>query len=145
MSALPGKGWEFRSTIKAVWHRCRDWIAGSPASDLSCCGEAEIERIARDIQMSPAELHALIRRGPEAADLLLERMAALDLDPKEVSQVEPQTFRELQRSCALCESKRQCAQDLTGRPANSEWQDYCPNATTLRALDALPWKSRKEW
>jgi hypothetical protein len=145
MSALPDEGGDFRSAIKAVWHRCRDWIAGYPASDLPCCGEAEIERIAHDIQMSPAELHALIRGGPGAADLLLERMAALDLDPKEVSQVEPQTFRDLQRSCALCESKRQCDRDLTGKAASPEWKDYCPNAAALLALDAMPWKSRKEW
>lgn len=145
MSALPDKEGGFRSSIKAIWHRCHHWIAGYPAPDLSCCGEAEIERIARDVQMSPAELRALIRRGPEAADLLLERMAVLDLDPKEVSQVAPQTFRDLQRSCALCESKRRCVRDLTGNAASPEWKDYCPNASTLLALDALPWSSRKEW
>jgi hypothetical protein len=25
------------------------------------------------------------------------------------------------------------------------WQDYCPNAQTLIALDVLPWTSRREW
>lgn len=115
------------------------------ASVLSCCADAEVERMARDMQMSPAELRAVVRRGPNAADLLLKRMAALDLDPSEVSQVAPETFRDLQRSCALCESKRRCSRDIASNPAKPEWKDYCPNAATLMALDAMPWVSRREW
>jgi hypothetical protein len=42
--------------------------------------------------------------GPESAELLLRRMAALDLGRKEVAQTEPQTFRDLQRICTRCES-----------------------------------------
>jgi len=105
----------------------------------------EVERIARDVRMTPAELRAIAKRGPEAADLLLRRMAALDLDPAEVSQVGPQTFRDLQRVCSLCESKRRCARDLARDSAMPAWQDYCPNAQTLIALDVLPWTSRREW
>ena len=145
MSAPPNKGGIFRSTIKAVLHRCREWIVSDPASVLSCCGEEEIERIACDLRMSPVELRTIVKRGSAAADLLLKRMAALDLDPKEVSQVETQTFRELQRSCALCESKRRCVRDLKGNNVSIEWKDYCPNAATLLALDSLPWRSRREW
>lgn len=143
MSALPGK--ESRSSFKAFLQWCREWASGDSASDLSCVAEAEFERIARDLRMSAAELRAVARRGPEAADLLLQRMTALDLDPTEVSQIGPETFRDLQRSCALCESKRRCARDLARDPANPAWKNYCPNNATLMALDALPWASRKEW
>jgi hypothetical protein len=112
---------------------------------VSCCGELEIERIARDVRMSPADLRAVAKRGPEAANLLFERMAALDLDPAEVAQVGPQTFLDLQRVCSLCESKRRCVRDLAHDAAGPQWQDYCPNAKTLMALDVLPWASRREW
>lgn len=115
------------------------------ASELSCCAEADIERIARDLQMSPAELHAVVQRGPNAADQLLKRMAALDLDPGEVSRLAPETFRDLQRTCALCESKRRCSRDIARDPAKPAWKDYCPNAATLIELDAMPWASRREW
>ena len=29
--------------------------------------------------------------------------------------------------------------------ADPAWQDYCPNAATLMALNALPWRARREW
>lgn len=143
MSALPGG--ENRSPFKAFLQWCRDWASLDSMSDLSCAAEAEVERIARDMRMSPAELRAVARRGPEAADLLLRRMAALDLDPTEVSQVGPETFRDLQRACALCENKRRCARDLARGPDLPAWKEYCPNNATLMALDALPWASRGEW
>jgi hypothetical protein len=144
MTDLSG-GEERRSPFEAIWRVLSDWVRGPSASEVSCCGEVEIERIARDVRMTPAELRAVAKRGPKAANLLLRRMAALDLDPAEVSQVGPQTFRDLQRVCSLCESKRRCVRDLAHDPTMPQWQDYCPNAQTLMALDVLPWASRREW
>jgi hypothetical protein len=144
MTDLSG-GEERRSRFDAMWRVLSDWVRGPSGSGISCCGEAEIERIARDVRMTPAELRAMANRGPEAAELLLERMAALDLEPAEVAQVGPETFRDLQRVCSLCESKRRCVRDLAHDAAAPQWQDYCPNAQTLMALDALPWASRREW
>lgn len=144
MSAL-SREQEGRSTIKAILQSCWDWVTGESASELSCCGETEIERIAKDLRMSPADLRALAKQGPHAADLLLRRMAALDLDPVEVSEAGPQTFRDLQRTCALCESKRRCARDLARDSIDPAWKDYCPNAETLSALNVMPWASRREW
>jgi hypothetical protein len=114
-------------------------------SELKCCGEDEVERIAKDVGVSPAEFRKLVSRSPDAADLLLRRMAALDLDRNEVSRTEHRTFQDLQRVCTLCDSRRRCARDLARDSANPGWQDYCPNASTLMALDALPWAARREW
>jgi uncharacterized protein DUF6455 len=134
-----------RPGFEALWRVLSDWVTGRSPSWGSCSGELEIERIARDVRMSPAELRAVAKRGHEAANLLLERMAALDLDPAEVAQVGPETFRDLQRVCSLCESKRRCARDLSRDAAAPQWQDYCPNAQTLMALNVLPWASRRQW
>ena len=65
-------------------------------------------------------------------------MAALDLDPEEVSQTEPRTFQDLQRVCTLCDDHRRCARDLSRNSAIPAWKDYCPNAETLMALSAMP-------
>ncbi len=143
MRGLPNRE-ESQSRFETMWRVLSDWIRG-PYSGVSCCGEEEIERIARDVRMTPAELRVLAKQGPGAADLLLERMAALDLDPAEVAQIGPETFRDLQRVCSLCESKRRCVRDLAHDAAAAQWQDYCPNAQTLMALDVLPWASRREW
>ncbi len=144
MTDLPG-GEQNRSRFKAMWRVLSDWVRGPSGSTVACCGELEIARIARDVRMSPADLRAVAKQGPGAANLLLERMAVLDLDPAEVAQVGPQTFRDLQRVCSLCESKRRCTRDLAHDATAPQWEDYCPNAQTLMALDVLPWASRREW
>ena len=144
MSALPGgqKSW---SPVDAILQWCRDWTRRGSASELKCFGEEEVERIAKDVGVSASELRTLARFGPEAADLLLRRMAALDLDRNEVARTEPGTFQDLQRVCTMCESHRRCARDFARDSANPEWKDYCPNAATLIALSALPWAARREW
>jgi len=141
MAAL-SKRW---SAIKTVLKRWQDSRKGS-VLDLRCCAEDEVEHMARDLGVSVPELHRLASLGPESADLLLRRMAALDLDIKEVCEVAPQTLRELQRTCTLCANKRLCARDFArDAGTNPAWENYCPNAATLMALNALPWSSRSEW
>ncbi len=142
LALLEGKSW---SPTKAVLQWWRDWIRKGPALELKCCGEDEVERMAKDIGLSASELRRLANLGPDSADLLLRRMAALDLDRNEVSRTEPRTFQDLQRVCTMCNSHRRCKRDLAGDSADPAWQDYCPNAATLMALNALPWRARAEW
>lgn len=142
MSALLNrmKSW---SPLSAIWRWIRD--DNDALDDLQRCAEGEIERIARDNGLSVSEFRTLASLGPNAADLLERRMAALDLDPVEVSQIAPHTFRDLQKLCSLCKSHGRCLRELARDPANEAWKDYCPNAETLLALNALPWSSRSEW
>jgi Family of unknown function (DUF6455) len=84
-------------------------------------------------------------KGSESADLLQDRMAALDLDRGEVARREPATFQDLQRVCTMCSCHRRCARDLERDPLNAAWEDYCPNVTTLKALGVQPWAVRREW
>jgi hypothetical protein len=142
LALLEGKSW---SPTKAVLQWWRDWISKGPALELKCCGEDEVERLAKDVGLSASELRRLANLGPDSADLLLRRMAALDLDRNEVSRTEPRTFQDLQRVCTMCNSHRRCRRDLARDSADPAWQDYCPNATTLMALNALPWRTRAEW
>ena len=143
MSALPvGQ----KSLIEAVSQWWRQWARGGSARfELKCCGEEEVERMAKDIGLSSSELRRLASLGPDSADLLLRRMAALDLDRKEVSQTEPRTFQDLQRLCSMCNHHRRCRGDLARDADDPAWHDYCPNASTLMALNALPWRARSEW
>jgi len=143
MSALPvGQ----KSLTKAVSQWWREWIRrGSARFELKCCGEEEVERMAKDIGVSPSELRRLANLGPDSADLLLRRMAALDLDRNEVSRTEPRTFQDLQRVCTMCNHHRRCRGDFARDADDPAWHDYCPNASTLMALNALPWRARSEW
>jgi hypothetical protein len=63
----------------------------------------------------------------------------LQLDKDEIARVEPVTFRELQRLCALCESREECEMGLTDDFADVAWHAYCPNAAILNALGELSW------
>jgi hypothetical protein len=134
-----------QSPLQTLRAWCKAWFKGDSESDFGCCSEAEIERMARDVRMSVSELRALAKKGPEAADLLLRRMAALDLDPKEVALLEPAAFRDMQRVCTMCKSHRRCAWDFARRAPVSTWERYCPNTSTLEALDGMPWTARREW
>ena len=145
MSAASGarRSWSVLEAISKWWSDRAS--ANSALAELTCAGADQVERIAKDVGMSASELGTLVSRGPEAANELLRRMAQLDLDRTEVSRSEPRTFQDLLRVCTMCESKRRCRRDLDTDPTAPGWQDYCPNAATLKALDAMPWLTRREW
>ena len=131
---------------KAVLQWWRGWTRRSAARlEFKCRGEDEVERMAKDVGVSASELRRLACLGPDSADLLLRRMAALDLDRNEVSRTEPRAFQDLQRVCTMCNHHRRCRRDLARDSDDPAWEDYCPNATTLMALNALPWRARSEW
>ena len=133
--------------IHSPMEAIRQWYRGLTRSQstLAECGAEGLERMAHDIGVSSAELYKLASRGPESADLLCRRMEVLDLDHDEVARVERATFQDLQRVCSMCDCKKRCARDLARDPADPVWKDYCPNAQTLTALNALPWATRQEW
>lgn len=114
-------------------------------ADLALCDPSEKEQIARDIGVSTDELRQFAKSDSGAADQLQQRMAALDLDPKEVARTSPATMRDMQRLCTLCKKRRQCARDLARDASDPVWKDYCPNLEPLTSLDAMPWVGRNEW
>ncbi len=125
------------------WH---DWrLSTARYADLEDGSDFDINRMARDAGLTTHELHRLVHRGHHSADLLLCRMAALDLDPQEVDEVDRATFLDLERVCTTCDCKGRCKRDLARRPDDACWEDYCPNVATLKMLDALPWAARREW
>ncbi len=129
-----------RSLIHIISGWWQAWTRNiSTSSELSWCTEGEVERISRDMGLPAQELRRLAQYGPDAADLLLRRMVALHIDQNEVFQTEPGTFRDLQRVCTLCESRRRCARDLARDSTDPVWEDYCPNIATLKMLNAMPW------
>ena len=134
-----------QSPIEALWQRCRDWITGHAASNFGYCTEDEVAGMAHDIGVSAGELRQLASHRPGSADLLLRRMAALDLDENEIARTERATLQDLQRVCTMCECHGRCLRDLARNAADPAWKDYCPNADTLIALNALPWANRHEW
>jgi hypothetical protein len=112
-------------------------------ADLAACSADDVDRTARDIGLSGWELRQLARHWSDNAELLFRRMAALKLDPDEVAAADRATFQDLERLCTVCDCKGRCKRDLTNRPDDARWEDYCPNVATLKMLNALPWASRR--
>ena len=132
-----------RSPVQALSDWWQAWTGFNPAySDLSCCAQDEVERIAHDIGVSPAELRKLAELGPDSADKLLQRMKALKLDPDSVASAEPPTFQDLQRICSLCDEHKRCGEDFASKSEARDWEHYCPNASTLKLLTTVPWSKR---
>jgi Family of unknown function (DUF6455) len=126
---------ERRSLRDIVSNWWRNWRSErAQLAELAECGSDETGRIAHDMGLTAPCLLALARKGPDAADLLPRRIAALHMDATEIARAEPVVLRDLQRLCTLCESKGHCAHDLDQDVTTAEWERYCPNAYTLSAL-----------
>jgi len=124
-------------SVRRLVYWWQGWIKRRSAMvQLGCCDRAEVVRMAHDIGVSSEELYTLAGKWPDSTDLLLRRIDESKLDATEITKVEPQVMRDLQRVCTLCASKRKCSHDLAARPSDPAWQTYCPNATTLKSLVA---------
>jgi hypothetical protein len=126
-----------RSVLDNIRRRYRDWRAARRAAfELQCVGAAEVERVAQELGLSSSALQSLVTH-PDERELLAKRLTGLHLKP---SALPRETFRDMQRVCSMCGCKYRCGRDLALKPLDSDWQkwrEYCPNATTLTALEAV--------
>ena len=96
---------------------------------------ANFSQIAGELRMSSAELEALVRQGPHAADELPKMLAALGVNQQDLERTEPHVLRDMERVCALCRHKAQCDRDLADGTAAENYHGYCGNAATLESLE----------
>lgn len=101
--------------------------------ELAAMDGSELERLAAELGMTSRDIHHLVGLGPDAAALLYCRLAALGITRADVERVAPGLARDLERTCACCNHKHTCENDLDSRPNATDWQDYCPNATALES------------
>jgi hypothetical protein len=123
------------TAVDALLARLREWWRRE--DELSRLDPKEVGRIAADLGMSTSALKDLAARGPDAANLLYERMRALGLSKADVDHAAQGVMRDLQRTCACCKEKGICEKDLTKHPDDPVWKSYCPNAITLESLTRL--------
>ena len=92
-----------------------------------------VERIANDLQVSPADLEELVRRAP-TADELPRLLEALGISARDLARVEPMVGANLERVCTLCKSKPECNRDLASGASAEHYQEYCLNASRIARL-----------
>jgi hypothetical protein len=91
-------------------------------------------QIASDLRISSADLEALVRQGPHAADELPKMLRALGIDQADLARTEPLVLRDMERVCSLCNQKRQCGHELAAGTAAAHYEEYCGNAPTIDGL-----------
>ena len=128
-----------QDAVGALLGRIRDWWRRQ--AELNALDNKEIGRIAEDLRISSDILRNLVARGPDAANLLYERMQALGISKVDVDKAAEGVLRDLQRTCACCNEKGVCEKDLAERPDDPVWKSYCPNAVTLESLSELKARS----
>ena len=111
--------------VKAAWRR------NSAANEVARLDKTEALCIARDLGVSIADLRALAGQDESAADLLVRRMASLNIDS---NKLDPAVMRDLQRCCSLCVDKKLCIHEFEDKPREAMWPKYCPNEHTLAEL-----------
>jgi hypothetical protein len=95
---------------------------------------ANFSQIASELRMTSADLEALVRQGPHAADELPMMLSALGIDQDALARTEPLVLRDMERVCAMCSHKRQCDRDLAAGTAAAHYEEYCANAPTIDSL-----------
>ncbi len=98
----------------------------------------ELERVAHEFGVTPADLHMLVRQGALSADELPKMLAVLGIDEAAISRAQPALLRDMERVCSFCTHKRQCNRELAAGTAPSNYVEYCGNAD---AIDELRLKS----
>jgi len=93
----------------------------------------DIEAIAYDLNISPAELVTLIATSPDSQEQLRERLAYAGLTEESLAASHPDELRDLRRVCSQCASKARCSKDLRHKRIATP-SKYCPNELTLRSL-----------
>ncbi len=93
----------------------------------------EIETVARDLNISPAELVTLMSTSAESLELLRLRISYAGLAEESLAASHPEELRDLRRVCSQCSAKARCARDLEHKRIATP-SKYCPNELTLRSL-----------
>jgi transposase-like protein len=129
------------SVANSVFSPLRDWMRKCKLirqcrQQLDECDSYEVARIARDVGVSPHDLRRMVKLGPDATKLLLSRMDALHLNGDALARSEPDVMRDLQRLCSTCANKKRCKRNLAHDSKNPVWRQYCPNESTLVALQS---------
>ena len=123
------------SVFERLTHTFTDWLNHRrELNEMRQLNHDEFDRIAHDLQISPADLNELVNQGPHAADELPKLLAALGINANDLARVEPVVLHDMERVCALCNHKRECDHDLAAGTAAEHYQEYCLNESTIAGL-----------
>ena len=103
-------------------------------AELDTFPPSDLQHIAQDVGVSVSDLRvvAAAHRGP--GELLPRRLTLLGLDPAYIVSAQTTTYRDLERTCAMCPAWRRCARDLAKGDVQAGMGSYCLASPTIDAL-----------
>ena len=121
--------------VENAIHLFGDWLKHRrEMREISDMDSGDFARIARDLNVSPAELDAVVRQGPHASDELPRLLKVLGIDEATLSRTQPVLQRDMVRVCAACQKKALCNHDLDSGTLAQRYDEYCPNAPAIDEL-----------
>jgi hypothetical protein len=84
--------------------------------------------------VSVSDLRIIAGAHPGPSELLPLRLKLLGIDPGYVRSALTATYRDLERTCAMCTAWRRCARDLANRDVQAGMDSYCLCSPTIDAL-----------
>jgi hypothetical protein len=97
-------------------------------------GNGEVAKIARELNIQPADLDTLVHQGPHAADELPGLLARLGIDRDLLAKTQPLVLRDMTRVCTSCQQKHRCNRDLDAGTSAQHYAEYCLSASTIDDL-----------
>jgi hypothetical protein len=91
----------------------------------------ELARVARELNVTPADLERLVRQGAQGANELPYTLTALGIDETALWRAEPALLRDMERVCSFCTHKRRCHEELAAGTAPTNYVEYCENSETI--------------
>jgi hypothetical protein len=82
--------------------------------------------------------------GSKRAGSCPKVLHAVGLDPATVKHQHPDLVRDMTVACSIFQAKHECQHDLNGDTAARRFQQYCPNAREISALEAERWERREK-
>ena len=120
-----------RAFLRAVLQRVKDALPR--LTDIQHLASWELEAIARELNLSKAELDALAFAPSGSLESLSRRLSHAGLSEQALAATHGDVLRDLRRTCSRCPSKARCARDLK-HERRATPAKYCPNEQTLRSL-----------
>lgn len=93
------------------------------------------DTLAKDLGISPNELSYLVNSAPDPLQLP-DMLKALGIDEAALRRSHPTLLRVMQDICAQCTMLGRCKYMLARGVAAGNYEQFCPNATSLTALRA---------
>ena len=124
------------STLVGWWRERR--AAQTGLMEIASLGPDDFVGVAADCGLSSAQLIAIVRAGPHAAEEMGEMLRALNVDESAVMAGDRNLYNDMQAVCAVCGSKGECRRHLRDGTAAETYPSFCGNADTINQLRASP-------